>query len=154
MDHHFEIYKLIITIGMRNNVTLDTSLATLWCDRRLNHGLCTSPIDDSLLLKLSSHFGSHVLSLDFWINCTEQAHASSLLGFVQCFMVHNFKWVQDEEYWKVFPSLNVSTNSIKEAAHALLSSVRFLLPMIAMFLFLSNLISNESFFSPSLSKGS
>lgn len=154
MDHHFEIYKLIITIGMRNNVTLDTSLATLWCDRRLNHGLCTSPIDDSLLLKLSSHFGSHVLSLDFWINCTEQAHASSLLGFVQCFMVHNFKWVQDEEYSKVSPSLNVSTNSIKEAAHALLSSVRFLLPMIAMFIFLSNLISNASFFFPSLSKGS
>lgn len=150
MDHHFEIYKLIINIGIRNNVPLDTSLATLWCDRRLNHCLCTSPIDDGLLLKLSSHFGSHILSLDFWINCTEQAHPSSLLGFVQCFLVHNLKWVQEEKYSKVSASINVSTNSIKEAARALLSSVRVLLLMIAILLFLSNLIANVSFFFLSL----
>ncbi|KAJ4962506.1 hypothetical protein NE237_022445 [Protea cynaroides] len=121
MHFHYDIYKLIIMLLKRKNVPLEKSMAMLWADRRLNHALCISPVDEDFILKIAEHFGVNTNSVGFWVNCLKDSQPL-LVGFQQKLSLS----------YSIFPQGNhpenslgsdISINDVEKAATELLSSV-------------------------------
>ncbi|XP_068651534.1 separase [Aristolochia californica] len=124
LEFQFDIYKLIITLSKRQDISMERCLALLWGARRVNHPFCVFPISESFLLNLSNQFGSHVESLDFWISCIEDYHLQSMLGFCQKLLIpDSISFQVDGELCKTLSRVNISIERIKEAASSLISSV-------------------------------
>ncbi|XP_061337166.1 separase [Gastrolobium bilobum] len=78
-----DAYRLVIRIFKLKNVSIEKWLTLLWQNRRLNHALCDSPVNEAFILNSSDEF-SELLNIDFWI-CYLQGNQTSLIGFQQNF---------------------------------------------------------------------
>ncbi|XP_072953682.1 separase isoform X1 [Typha angustifolia] len=122
-EFQFDIFKLMIMIWKRENIPLEKCFAMLWSDRRLNHSLCTFPIDKQLIFDISKQLGINANSTDFWISCIK-GHPPSLCMFLQKVSLTDciFREVSEHSFerslgWKV------SIDEVRKVVSSLISDV-------------------------------
>ncbi|XP_020517182.1 separase isoform X2 [Amborella trichopoda] len=82
-----KFHELILqSLCTRKKIPLGECLAVFWGDRRLNHALCTAPIDDAFIAFLSKEFEVSADSFNFWVSCIK-GNPYLLLGFQQKFLL-------------------------------------------------------------------
>ncbi|XP_077213689.1 separase isoform X2 [Tasmannia lanceolata] len=122
LHFQYDIYNLIIILYKLQNVPLEDCLAMFWRDRRLNHALCTSPIDEDFIMTLSQQFGVDADSIDYWISCIE-GFSVSLLGFCLKFFLSDSIFDQvRRNHLKRSVAFEFTVEKIKEAASVLILS--------------------------------
>lgn len=96
----------------------------LWADRRLNHALCISPINETFILNISQQSGVPANLVDFWMGCLDDS-PPLLLGFCQkLLLVDSFPSQVHFFHTKISMDLDVTVDKVREAAANLISSVR------------------------------
>ena len=84
MEIHADIYEIIIQLFKWKKLPLEEVLIMLWRSRRVGHAICASPISETLVSKLSQHYGKVSEFIGYWIKCMQPSHAL-LVGFKQRF---------------------------------------------------------------------
>ena len=122
MDYYHDIYRILIRIFKWKNIPLEKCWVRLWECRRVSHGLCTSPVNDALIMKLSDHFSGLSKSVDFWINCLKGSQ-QLVIGFQHTFsfLFANIPWgpCKHESLFRC----EITVDEVKEAALELISIV-------------------------------
>ncbi|XP_040366322.1 separase isoform X3 [Rosa chinensis] len=122
MDYYHDIYRLLIRLFNWKNIPLEKCLVRLWECRRVSHALCTSPVNDALIMSLSDHFGELPKSIDFWIDCLKGSQ-QLVIGFQ-----HNFSFLFANLPWgpcnhaSLF-RCEITVDEVKKDALELISSV-------------------------------
>lgn len=104
------------------NVPQQKCLAILWEYRRINHALCTSPINEAFITTFTEHYGENSNVIDFWISCIKES-PPLLVGFLQIFSFLFTNFPQGSCHYK--GSFRVITvDEVKDTAEKLISQVR------------------------------
>lgn len=115
---------MIIILYKRKNVPLERCLSMLWGDRRLNHALCISPINETFIPNLSQELDVNANSVDFWISCMDGS-PPLLLSFRQKLLLcESFLSQVGIFHAKMSVDSDITVDNVKEAASNLISSVR------------------------------
>ncbi|XP_027157654.1 separase [Coffea eugenioides] len=135
MEIHADIYEIIIQLFKWKKLPLEEVLIMLWRSRRVGHAICASPISETLVSKLSQHYGKVSEFIGYWIKCMQPSHAL-LVGFKQRFFStlpvsaqnsfeHESLEITDDEIKSVAsdPTFHVSIEEVKLAASDLTSPV-------------------------------
>ncbi|XP_020266857.1 separase [Asparagus officinalis] len=118
----FGICKLIIIFLKRENVPIEKCLAILWSERRLNHSLCASPVNEDAILHISQCLDSHANSVDFWMTCLKD-YPSYLVAFCQKFSLSDSVLPEVSLYCCERLFGTVTVDEVKKVASALIADV-------------------------------
>ncbi|CAL9041755.1 unnamed protein product [Musa banksii] len=125
LKFQLEICKVIIRFSMPENMLSEKCIFMLWSNRRLNHSLCSSPIDEVFVLNISEQFGLNVNFLDYWINCIKQ-HPPSQCMLLQKLFPNDFVLSEATGHSSKRPfGAQISTEEVKEVATSLVAEVPF-----------------------------
>ncbi|KAJ8471851.1 hypothetical protein OPV22_026194 [Ensete ventricosum] len=125
LKFQLEICKVIIRFSMLENTLSEQCISMLWSNRRLNHSLCSSPIDEVFVSNISEQFGLNVKFLDYWINCIKQ-HPPSQCMLLQKLFPNDFVFSEATGLSSKRPfGAQISTEEIKEVAASLVAEVPF-----------------------------
>ncbi|CBI23880.3 unnamed protein product, partial [Vitis vinifera] len=119
---HLDIYKLIIRLFKWKNVPLEKCLAILWEYRRINHALCTSPINEAFIMTFTEHCGENSKVIDFWISCIKGSQPL-LVGFLQIFSFLFANLPQGSCHYKSSFRVDITIDEVKDTAEKLISRV-------------------------------
>lgn len=72
LEIHPRLYDVVIKLFNEKNIPLAKTLAELWKNKRLNHALCASPVNDVFMNTLSKHQSQLCTSSEFWSMCVEE----------------------------------------------------------------------------------
>ncbi|RRT82784.1 hypothetical protein BHE74_00019952, partial [Ensete ventricosum] len=109
--------------SMLENTLSEQCISMLWSNRRLNHSLCSSPIDEVFVSNISEQFGLNVKFLDYWINCIKQ-HPPSQCMLLQKLFPNDFVFSEATGLSSKRPfGAQISTEEIKEVAASLVAEV-------------------------------
>lgn len=122
LKFQLEICKVIIRFSMLENMLSEKCISMLWSNRRLNHSLCSSPIDEVFVSNISEQFGLNVNLLDYWINCIKQPPSQCML--LQKLFPNDFVFSEATGHSSKRPfGAQISTEEVKEIATSLVAEV-------------------------------
>ncbi|XP_010245919.1 PREDICTED: separase isoform X3 [Nelumbo nucifera] len=122
MQFQCDIYKLIIILLKRKNVSLEKSFSMLWANRRLAHALCISPVDEAFIVDFTEQYGVHCNSIDFWISCLKESKPL-LIGFQQKFSLSSSIFPLRSHHPKSYLGIELTLDEVKEVVSDLMSRV-------------------------------
>ncbi|KAJ6853593.1 small RNA 2'-O-methyltransferase-like [Iris pallida] len=123
LELQISICKLIITFFKRKNPPVATCLTILWSGRRVNHSLCSFPVDKDVILYVSEQLGTCANTFKFWVSCLK-GDPSDLLAFLQKFLPSDSLIPELSLYKpKKCHGLEVTVDEVKKAVSSLSSKI-------------------------------